>query len=139
MQDSRWGLTRAERRGRISCHAAFDAAQGMVDLLGSKRTFLGHVELLVNQHPQVLLLRAALNPSSAQPVFVLGVAPTHVQDLVLGLVELYEVHMGPPLKPVQVPLDGIPFLQRVDHTTHLGVISKLAEACIVNPVGQGPP
>jgi len=46
------------------------------------------------------------------------IAPTQVQDLALGLVELHEVHMGPPLK---VPLDGIPSLQRVDHITQLGV------------------
>ncbi|PKU46776.1 hypothetical protein llap_2935 [Limosa lapponica baueri] len=45
---------------------------------------------------QVLLLRAALQPFSAQPVFVPGIALTQVQDLALGLVELHEVHMGPP-------------------------------------------
>jgi len=50
-----------------------------------------------------------------------------VQDLALGLVELHEVHTGPPLKPVQVALDGITSLQSVDRTTQLGVISKLAE------------
>ncbi|KAK4824270.1 hypothetical protein QYF61_012830 [Mycteria americana] len=33
--------------------------------------------------------RSVLNPFSAQPVFVLGIAPTHVQDLTLGLVELH--------------------------------------------------
>ena len=40
-------------------HSAFDAAQDTVGFLGCERTLLGHVELLVNQHPQVLL-RAAL-------------------------------------------------------------------------------
>jgi len=35
---------------------------------------------------------------------VLGIAPTHVQDLALGLVEPHEVLMGPLLKLVQVPL-----------------------------------
>ncbi|KAK4818497.1 hypothetical protein QYF61_014227 [Mycteria americana] len=102
----------------------------MVGFLGCKWTLPGHVELLINQHPQVLLLRAALNPFSAQPVFVLGIAATHVQDLALGLVELHEVHMGPPLKPVKVPLDGIPSLQAVYCTTQLGVISKLAEGAL---------
>jgi len=33
-----------------------------VGLLGCKQALLGHVELLVNQHHQVLLFRAALNP-----------------------------------------------------------------------------
>ncbi|GAB0180776.1 cAMP-dependent protein kinase inhibitor alpha [Grus japonensis] len=70
------------------------------------------------------------NPT--QPLLILGIAPTHVQDLALGLVELHEVHMGPPLKPVQVPLDGIPSLRCVNCTTQLGVICKLAE-CALDP------
>ena len=41
-----------------------------------------------------------------------------------------EVRMGPPLKPVKVPLDLPPSLQRVDCTTQLGVISKLAESAL---------
>ena len=117
---------------RTVCHASLDAAQDSVGLLGCERKLPGHVELLVNQHPKVLLLRAALTSFSTQPVFVLGIALTHVQDLALGLVELHEVHMGPPLQPVQVPLDGIPSLQCVNHTTQLGVISRLAEGAL-NP------
>ncbi|PKU39466.1 hypothetical protein llap_10229 [Limosa lapponica baueri] len=69
--------------------------------------------------------RVALNPFSTHPVTVIAV--TRVQDLALDLVELHEVGMGPYLKPVQVPLNGIPSLQCVDCTTQLGVISKLAE------------
>ncbi|KAK4818827.1 hypothetical protein QYF61_019864 [Mycteria americana] len=110
---------------RPADHASFDAAQDTVGFLGCERTLLGLVELLINQHPQVLLLRAALNPFSTQTVFVLGIAPTRVQDLALGLVECHEVRMGPPLKPVKVPLDGMPSLQRVNCTTQLGV-GKLA-------------
>jgi len=55
-----------------------------------------------------------------------------VQGLALGLVELHEVYMGPPFKPVKVPLDSIPSLQSVDRTTQLGVIGKLAEGAL-NP------
>ncbi|KAK4818782.1 hypothetical protein QYF61_019128, partial [Mycteria americana] len=113
-------------------HACFDAVQDKVGFVGCKCTLPGHVELLINQHAQVLLLRAALNPFSTQPVFVLWIVPTHAQDLALGLAELHEVRTGPPLKPVNVPLDGIPSLQRVDHTTQLGVIGKLAEGAL-NP------
>jgi len=58
----------------------------------------------------------------------LGVAPTHVQDPALGLIEPYEVHMGPFLELVQVPLDRI--LQHVNHTTQLGVICKLPEGSL---------
>lgn len=45
-------------------------------------------DLLVRQHPQVFLPWAALNPFSTQPVLVLGIAWTQVEDLVLGLVEV---------------------------------------------------
>ncbi|PKU26779.1 hypothetical protein llap_22917 [Limosa lapponica baueri] len=64
-----------------------------------------------------------------RPVFVLGIAVTQVQDLALGLVELHEIGMGTPFKPVQVPLDGIPFLQRVNNATQLGV-GKLAKGSL---------
>ncbi|PKU42315.1 rna-directed dna polymerase from mobile element jockey-like [Limosa lapponica baueri] len=111
---------------------SFDAAQDAVVWLGCQHTMLAHVELLVHRHPQVLLLRAALNPFCTQPVFVSGIAMSQVQDLALGLVELHEVHMGSLLKPVQVPLDGIPFFQRVDHATQLDIVSKLAEGAL-NP------
>ena len=92
-----------------------------------------HVELLINQYSEVLSLRAVLNPFSTQPVSVFGIALTHVPVLALGLVELHEVHTGPPLQPVQVALDGIPSLQRVNCTTQLGVIGKLAEGAL-NPI-----
>jgi len=42
-----------------------------------------------------VLLRAALKPSSHQPVLVLGIAVIQVQDLALGLVEFDEIAMGP--------------------------------------------
>ena len=104
----------------------------MVALLGCEHTLLGHIELLINLYTQVLLLRADLNPLTAQPVSVLGIAPTHMQDLVLGLVEPHEVHTGPPFKPVKVLLNGIPSLQRVNRTAQLGVIGRLAEGAL-NP------
>lgn len=55
-----------------------------------------------------------------------------MQQLALGCVELHEVCKGLLLKPVKVLLDGNPSLQRVDHTTQLGVIGKLAEG-LFNP------
>jgi len=71
---------------RPADHTSLDAAQDMVGLLGCERTLLGHIQLLINQHPQVLLSRAALNPFIPQPVLISGVGPTQVWDLVLGLV-----------------------------------------------------
>jgi len=53
-----------------------------------------------------------------------------VQNFALGLVEPHEVLTGPPLKPIKVPLVGIPSLQCVDCTKQLGVIGKLAEGAL---------
>ena len=82
------GLTRAEQSRAEGENPlprpAGDVAHGMVGFLCCKHTLLGQVELLIHQHPTVLLLRAALHPFSAQPVPVLGIAPAHTQNLALG-------------------------------------------------------
>jgi len=75
---------------RPAGHVSFDAAQITIGLLGCRCTLLGHIELLVNEHPQVLLLRAALNSFSSQPLSGLGIAPAQVQGLALFLL-LYSV------------------------------------------------
>ncbi|KAK4825953.1 LOW QUALITY PROTEIN: hypothetical protein QYF61_003471 [Mycteria americana] len=80
----------------------------MVGLLGCERTLQAHVQLFIHQYPRVLLRRAAPNPFIPQPILIPGIAPTQVHDLALGLVEPHQVHMGPLLELVQVPLDGIP-------------------------------
>lgn len=54
-------------------------------LLGWKGTVLAHVQLSIHQQPQAFHLRAALNSFSSQSVCVLGIVPTQVQDLALGL------------------------------------------------------
>lgn len=48
----------------------------------------------------------------------------------LGLAELHEVCMSPPLQPVTVPLDGITSLQCANHTTEHGADSKLDECAL---------
>ncbi|KAK4811117.1 hypothetical protein QYF61_019748 [Mycteria americana] len=136
-QYSRWGLTTVEWRGRITslnllATLHLYAAQDAIGFLGCKRTLPAHVLFFIHQYPQVLLCRAAPNPFIPQPVLILEVAPSQEQDLAFGLVELHEVCMGPPPKPVKVPLDGIPSLRHVNHTTQLGVIHKLAEGAF-NP------
>ncbi|KAK4825882.1 hypothetical protein QYF61_003156 [Mycteria americana] len=115
---------------RPAGHASFDADQDTVGLPGCKRTLLAHVQLFIHQYPQGLLQRAALNPFIPQPILIPRVVPTQVQDPVLGVVEPYKGHMGPLLELVQVPLDGIPSLRHVNHTTQLGVICKLAEGAL---------
>jgi len=89
-----------------------------------------HVKLIIHQYPQVLLGRTALNPLIPLPVLIVGVALTPMQDLALGLVEPLEVHTGPFLQLVQVPLDGILPFWCVNCTTQLGVVCKLAEGAL---------
>jgi len=59
-----------------------------------------------------------------------GLAPTHMQDLALGLGQPREVHTGPILQLVQVSLDGIPPFRCANCTTQLGVVCKLAEGAL---------
>jgi len=75
------GVEGQNRLPRPAAHAALDAAQDTVGLLGWKHTLLARVESFINQHSQILLLRAALKPFSTQPVSLLGISPTQVQDL----------------------------------------------------------
>jgi len=78
-----------------------------------------HVEFLIHQYHQVLLVRAALSPFIPQPKLILEVTSTQVQNLALGLVEPHEVYRGPLLKLVQVPLDGISSLRPVKPLSHI--------------------
>jgi len=115
-------------------HTTFDAAQDTVSLLGCKCTLLGHVQFFIHHYPQVLLSRAALNPFILQPLSILGVAPAHEQDHACDLVEPWEVHTGPLLVPVHVPLDGIPSLRHVERTTELGGLSGQESESTMPPV-----
>ena len=112
---------------RLPGHTSFDAAQDTVGFLGRRHTLPAHAEFFISQHPKVLLLRAVLNGFSTNPLYVLGIALTQVQDLSPGLVELCEVCTSSPL---QVPLSGILSLLHVDHTTHLGIICKPPESVL---------
>lgn len=47
-----------------------------------------------------------------------------MQNLESGLAELHEVHIGPNLKPVMVPLNCTPSLQCINSTTQLEVSSS---------------
>ncbi|KAK4823355.1 hypothetical protein QYF61_001703 [Mycteria americana] len=109
---------------RPAGHASFNAARDTIGFQGCKHMLPAHVQFFIHQYPQVPLWRAALNPFIPQPVLI------PAQDLALGLVEPHEVHTGPVLKSVQVPLDGIPSLRCVNRTTQLGVICKLAEGAL---------
>ena len=96
----------------------------MVCLLGYKYAMLAQVESFINGHPQILPLWAALKSFSTKSVFVVGIAPAQMQDFALGLIELHEVGLGRPLKPVHIPWNDIPSLLCVNCTTQLGVIES---------------
>ncbi|KAF4795179.1 hypothetical protein TURU_095431 [Turdus rufiventris] len=110
-------------------HAAFDTLQDIAGFLHCKLTLLVH-KFLINQQPQVLLLRTSSNPFSTQLIFVLRISLIQVQDLMLYPVELHEVHMALPGK---VPPDGILCLQCAHYITQSGVTDKLDEGAW-NPI-----
>ena len=66
---------------RPAGHATCYAAKDTIGFLGNKSTSPAHVPFVSYQYPQVLLCKAALNPFMAQPVLILGVAPSQVQHL----------------------------------------------------------
>jgi len=76
------------------------------------------------------LCRAALNPVIPCYILIVGSALTPVQDFVLGLDELHQVHVDLLFKPIKVPLDGIPSHWCINCTTQLAVICKLVEGAL---------
>jgi len=96
---------------RPAGHTIFIAALGTVGLLVCKHTMLVHVQFFNHQYLQVILCRVTFNPFILWSVLILGIAPTQVQGLALGLIEPHVVLMGPFLEPVKVPLDGVISLQ----------------------------
>lgn len=99
---------------------------------GLKHTLLGHRELVITKHHQVLILRGTLNPFTSQPALILGLSQPKGRTLQLvGLAEPHEVYTGPLLKRARVPLDGFPSLGHANCTTRLHVICKLAEGILI--------
>ena len=70
----------------LTGHSSFDAPQDTVGLQGCKCMLLAHVQLFVDQDPQVLLYRAALSEFS-QSVLLSGITSTQVQHLAIGFVK----------------------------------------------------
>ncbi|KAK4817239.1 hypothetical protein QYF61_005261 [Mycteria americana] len=111
-------------------HAIPDTSQDAIGFLGRLGTLLAHIQLAVNQHPQVLLCLAAFQPLFPKPVALHGVAVAQVQDLAFGLVEPHTTDLGPSIQPVQVPLQSLPTLQQINTPAQLGVICKLTEGAL---------
>ena len=132
-QHTRQALTWTEYRGRIpslNLLATLLLMQPRIRLAFWAASTCCWVMLSFSSTSKVLLSKAALYPFVPQPVLIVGVSMTHVQDPAVGLVELHEVHMGLLLKLFPGPLGGIPFVQPVNYTTQVVVICKLAEGTL---------
>ncbi|KAK4806937.1 hypothetical protein QYF61_027304 [Mycteria americana] len=111
-------------------HAISDISQDAIGFLGHLGTLPAHVQAAVDQHAQVLFLRAAFQPLFPKPVALHGVAVAQVQDPALSLVEPRTIDLGPSIQPVQVPLQSLPPLKQINTPTQLAVICKLAESAL---------
>ncbi|KAK4832950.1 hypothetical protein QYF61_026606 [Mycteria americana] len=111
-------------------HTISDTSQDAIALLGHLGTLLAHIQLVVGQHPQVLIHQAAFQPLFPRTVALHGVAVAQVQDLALGLVEPHTIGLGPLIQPVQVPLQSLPTLKQINTPAQLGVICKLTEGAL---------
>ncbi|KAK4806839.1 hypothetical protein QYF61_005635 [Mycteria americana] len=116
-------------------HAISDTSQDAIGLLGHLGTLLAHIQAAVNQHAQVLFCQAAFQPLFPKPVALHGVIVTQVQNLTLGLVKPHTIDLGPPIQPVQVPLQSLPPLKQINTLTQLGVVCKLTDGAL-NPLIQ---
>ncbi|KAK4820465.1 LOW QUALITY PROTEIN: hypothetical protein QYF61_027747 [Mycteria americana] len=111
-------------------HTIFDTSQDAIGFFGHLGTLPAHIQLAVDQHPQVLFHQAAFQPLFPKPVALHGVVVTQVQDPALSLVEPHTVGLGPSIQPVQVPLQSLPLLKQINTPTQLGVVCKLAEGAL---------
>lgn len=99
---------------RAECRIPYWFSQGWL-------TFSAHIASSYSVFcPPVLSPQGCSGLLMAQPLFLFGIALTLVHDLALGLVELQKICTGPPLKPVEVLLDGIPSHHHDDCITQLG-------------------
>ncbi|PKU46365.1 integral membrane protein dgcr2 idd [Limosa lapponica baueri] len=101
------------------------AGQDAVGLLGHLGTLLAHIQVAVDQHPQILFHQASLQPLFPKPVALHGVLVTQVQDPALGRVEPHTIGLGPSVQSVQIPLQSHPTLKQIRTPAQLGVIFKL--------------
>ncbi|GAB0179134.1 hypothetical protein GRJ2_000378700 [Grus japonensis] len=114
-------------------HTIPDTSQDAVGRLGHLGTLLAHIQLAVNQHPQVLFGQAAFQPLFPKSVALSGVVVTQVQDPVLSLVKPHKI--DPSIQPIQIPLQSLPTLKQIDSPAQFGVICKLTEGSL-NPLIQ---
>lgn len=81
-----------------------------------------HLQLVLHQNPQVFPCGTGFNLLIPQPVLILGIASTQMQDLGvgLGLVEPHDLPIDPLLEHVHIPLDGSMSMRYVNYATKHG-------------------
>jgi len=115
--------------------ATADTSQDAVGLLGHLRTLLDRVQPAVDQHPKNFFRRASFQSLLLKPVALHGVVVTQGQDLAFGLVEPQTVGLGSSIQSVQIPLQSLPNLEKIDTPTQVGFIFRLTEGAL-NPLIQ---
>jgi len=107
MHYSRWGLTSAEQRGRITSLELLATllptqTQDTVGFLGCEGTLLAHVQLPCTSISKSFSARLCSVSFIPQLVLIAGNATTQVQDLTLGFVEPHEALLCPLFEPVWI-------------------------------------
>ncbi|RMC13870.1 hypothetical protein DUI87_08953 [Hirundo rustica rustica] len=124
MQYFRWGLLREEGKNDPSGLPGHTSDTVLIQDMMSFQSARPHCQVMSSfssTNTPVLIPQGYFHSDQ------LGISLNQVQDFTPRLLELHRVHMGTPLKPVQVPLCGMPFMQCVSCATQLGVVSRLAE------------
>lgn len=126
-----WDLTRSEQRGTIISLvlAILLLVQDTVGFLSCRHNLPAHVQHLIRQQSEALLLRVSL--SKDHPAHICTWDCTYpCARLCIWPCWTACCFMVPSQKSVKVPLDGISSFQYINYTTHLGIVSKLVECCI---------
>ncbi|KAJ7410590.1 hypothetical protein WISP_107392 [Willisornis vidua] len=106
-------------------HTISDKIQNAIDFLHHPITLLAHVQLTVDQHPQVLFHWEAFQTLCLKSVTLCVVVVTQGKDPALGFVEHHTIGRGLPIQPVQILLQSLSTLQQFNTPTQFVVICKL--------------
>lgn len=60
--------------------------------------------------------------------------PPQVQDFILLLIELHDVLVSLLLQPVKVPLEGSLTVWHIRHSSHIFIISRLADGALCHNI-----
>ena len=102
---------------RPASHAVLEAPQDALAAPGFQGLQLTHVQLVIDQNPQIPLCTAALQPLNPQTVRTDRAAPCQVWNLALALAEAPMVGDCPALYFVKISLQGLSTLDGVSRSS----------------------